>query len=322
MTKTLTALLLVAGVLSGCTMAPRYERPEAPVAGGYPAAPEGYAAAEVKSGETRRATEIGWREFFRDARLQALIAAALENNRDLRTAALRIEEARAQYSAARRPAAHAECQGGLHPPALRGGAIGHQPALCGAVLRGRRRRRLVRAGLLRPRAPACPTPRWRSTSPTEARRAAQVSRWCRSGQGHLSTVPTPSSDLAADTLKTRQDTYELSKQRFAAGATSALDLRDNESLVARGTRVGRAAGAPARAGAERAGSAGGQTDRVHRRLPAPMRLSDERIISDIRPGCRPTCWNSVPMCAGPSRRCCRPTPTSARRARPSSRASR
>ena len=35
MTKTLTALLLVAGVLSGCTLAPRYERPAAPVAGRY-----------------------------------------------------------------------------------------------------------------------------------------------------------------------------------------------------------------------------------------------------------------------------------------------
>src|SRR5262249_49462660 len=97
MTKTLTTLMLVAGVLSGCTLAPHYDRPAAPVAGSYPGAPEGYAGAEVKSGETRRAADIGWREFFRDPRLQALIATSLENNRDLRTAALRIEEARAQY---------------------------------------------------------------------------------------------------------------------------------------------------------------------------------------------------------------------------------
>ena len=51
MTKTLTALLLAAGVMSGCTLAPHYDRPAPPVAAGYPAAPEGYATAEVKTGE-------------------------------------------------------------------------------------------------------------------------------------------------------------------------------------------------------------------------------------------------------------------------------
>ncbi|MBR7560516.1 hypothetical protein KC218_28615, partial [Mycobacterium tuberculosis] len=78
------ALLLAAGVMSGCTLAPHYDRPAPPVAAGYPAAPEGYATAEVKTGETRRAADIGWREFFTDPRLQQLIATSLENNRDLR----------------------------------------------------------------------------------------------------------------------------------------------------------------------------------------------------------------------------------------------
>ena len=93
----LTLALLVAGVLSGCSLAPQYLRPDAPVAAGYDIASSGAGtAATATSG--RPATEIGWREFFRDARLQALIASALDNNRDLRTAALRIEEARAQYN--------------------------------------------------------------------------------------------------------------------------------------------------------------------------------------------------------------------------------
>src|ERR1700687_1474808 len=38
-----------------------------------------------------------WQHYFPDPRLQALIAAALENNRDLRIATARIAEARAQY---------------------------------------------------------------------------------------------------------------------------------------------------------------------------------------------------------------------------------
>ena len=39
MTKTLTTVLLAAGVLTGCTLAPVYERPAPPVATAFPAAP-------------------------------------------------------------------------------------------------------------------------------------------------------------------------------------------------------------------------------------------------------------------------------------------
>src|SRR5690606_37436884 len=38
-----------------------------------------------------------WRDFFRDPRLQALVELALKNNRDLRIAVDRVEEARAQF---------------------------------------------------------------------------------------------------------------------------------------------------------------------------------------------------------------------------------
>ena len=40
---------------------------------------------------------IGWRDYFIDPQLQSLIEQALKNNRDLRTAVLRVEEARAMY---------------------------------------------------------------------------------------------------------------------------------------------------------------------------------------------------------------------------------
>src|SRR5258705_10078733 len=83
-------LILSLGVmLGGCTMMPKYERPAPPVNGSWPngSAPSG----------TNTAAEIDWREFFDDPRLQILIRLALENNRDLRVAALRVEQARAQY---------------------------------------------------------------------------------------------------------------------------------------------------------------------------------------------------------------------------------
>jgi multidrug efflux system outer membrane protein len=43
------------------------------------------------------AADLGWRQFFLDARLQRLIELALGNNRDLRVATLAIDEARAKY---------------------------------------------------------------------------------------------------------------------------------------------------------------------------------------------------------------------------------
>ena len=41
--------------------------------------------------------DIGWREFFRDPRLQQLIELALTNNPDLRVAMLNVEQTRALY---------------------------------------------------------------------------------------------------------------------------------------------------------------------------------------------------------------------------------
>lgn len=43
------------------------------------------------------ASEIAWRDYFADPQLKTLIAQALENNRNLKTAVLRVEEARAAY---------------------------------------------------------------------------------------------------------------------------------------------------------------------------------------------------------------------------------
>src|SRR5690606_4103666 len=59
-------------------------------------------SAPVGTGEIA-AADLGWRDVFADERLQALIALALENNRDLRVAALNVERARAIYRIERSP---------------------------------------------------------------------------------------------------------------------------------------------------------------------------------------------------------------------------
>ena len=83
------ALAAATLVLTGCaSMAPPFETPALPV-------PAHYATPGTDTGTPAATT--GWRDYFTDPRLQALIAQALENNRDLRTTALRVQEARAAY---------------------------------------------------------------------------------------------------------------------------------------------------------------------------------------------------------------------------------
>ncbi len=89
----LVAPLALAMALTGCmSLAPKYERPAAPVAARFP----GTGAASNQA-----AASIAWQAYFADARLKQLIGLALANNRDLRVAILNIEQARAQYQVRR-----------------------------------------------------------------------------------------------------------------------------------------------------------------------------------------------------------------------------
>ena len=84
--------------LAGCSMAPKYDRPPAPIDIVYPS---GAAYAEpakaTPEAPVTDAADIGWRDFFRDPLLQQLIGIALESNRDMRKAALNVEAAQALY---------------------------------------------------------------------------------------------------------------------------------------------------------------------------------------------------------------------------------
>jgi len=95
-------LFLLAGiaiVLGGCTMAPKYTRPEAPVPADWPT---GAAYKETKAATgVPTASELRWREFLTDEHLQNIIETALNNNRDLRLAALNVERTRALYGVQR-----------------------------------------------------------------------------------------------------------------------------------------------------------------------------------------------------------------------------
>ena len=81
----LAAALLVA--LTGCSLAPNYQQPAAPVAEQW----------DMTDAQQSAIALPQWREFFQDPALQQLIETALDNNRDLRIAALNVDAFRAQY---------------------------------------------------------------------------------------------------------------------------------------------------------------------------------------------------------------------------------
>lgn len=96
----LYSLAVIMPALCGCTtMAPKYERPAAPVPTDWPGASAN--PASVSSEDAPAVAELGWREFFTDPKLRQVIGMALENNRDLRLAALNVERARAVYGVQR-----------------------------------------------------------------------------------------------------------------------------------------------------------------------------------------------------------------------------
>jgi outer membrane protein, multidrug efflux system len=85
-------------LLAGCSMEPTYQRPAMPVPNSYPAS-SGTSAAS--SSAPMDAAEMDWHAFFKDPVLQRLIDIALTQNRDLRVAAAKMAEARADYGETR-----------------------------------------------------------------------------------------------------------------------------------------------------------------------------------------------------------------------------
>jgi multidrug efflux system outer membrane protein len=76
-------------------MAPWYTRPAPPIPTDWPSG-EAYKK-DISDTPAPSALELMWQKFFSDERLQKVIAMALDNNRDLRIAALNVEKAKALY---------------------------------------------------------------------------------------------------------------------------------------------------------------------------------------------------------------------------------
>jgi len=214
--------LAVSLVLSGCsTLEPRSTEVAPAIPAQWPAA----ATAGAQGAAMADVADIGWRDFFVDPRLQAVITQSLENNRDLRVAVLNVERARAQYRiqrADRVPAIGAQGQmtrsGGDAPVteqfSANLGVVEFELDLFGRV------RNLSQAALQQYFAEAA------------NRRSAQLSLVAEVANAWL-TLGADSEQLriAQATLATYEDSLRLTEARRQLGGASALELSQTRTLV-------------------------------------------------------------------------------------------
>lgn len=231
------SLLLIApglmSLLAACSMQPDYKRPALPTAADYPAETTPHAAGP-------KATQVSWQSFFKDPRLQAIINLALENNRDLRTAVLRIEEARAQYRiqrADRLP--NVSVDGGITrsrtSAASMGGGSGFPSS--GEPITGTRYEAAARVasfeldfwGRVRSLTDAA---RSAYLATVEAQRAFQIGLIADVATAYLTDRDLAERIvLAEQTVRSRTAALDIARARLEAGATSALDYRQTETLL-------------------------------------------------------------------------------------------
>ncbi len=219
--------LAVSTLLAGCSLMPAYERPAAPV----PAQFDG-AGAQTDL-QSVPVADIGWRAVFTDPKLQQVIELALDNNRDLRVAALNIDQAWAQYRVQRADLAPGVDLGGSGngsrtPGDLSGtgqplvahnysatlGISAYELDLFGRV------RSLKEQALQQ------------FLSTTEAQRSTHISLIAQVATAYLTLAADQDLlRLAQDTLTSQSESYRLQQRSFELGAASALTLRQAQTTV-------------------------------------------------------------------------------------------
>ncbi|KGM54356.1 transporter [Lysobacter daejeonensis GH1-9] len=225
MTKSVLAPLALATVLftTGCaTLAPSLPAADTATPADWPLpANTGEGAPTTVPADgvpTVPIADIGWRDFFADPKLDALVETALANNRDLRVAALNVERARGQYRiqrADRLPALGATAtlqRSGGDAPVTEAYTAGVGLAAFELDLFGRVRN-LSNAALQR------------YFATDEARIGVQLSLIAEVANAYLTLAADQElQQIAQATLRNHEESLALAEKRHAVGATSALDL--------------------------------------------------------------------------------------------------
>lgn len=231
MKKRLLAIALAAIVsLAGCSsMAPEYDRPDAPVPAGWLVNP----SVQGEAGEAdRRWADIPWQEFFVDEQLRRLIGLALENNRDLRIAVLNIERSRAQYRIQRSELfPQVDAVGGYSKQRLPdtsgfGQTLTLEQYNVGLGVSSWEVDFFGRVRSLKQQA----LEEYLATQ--QARRSVHISLVAEVAANFLTLAADHERlTLARETLLNQQESYRLTRSLFDAGVVTALDLNQAQTSV-------------------------------------------------------------------------------------------
>jgi outer membrane protein, multidrug efflux system len=231
MNKNVVLLLIgTAFVPAGCTLAPKYTRPEAPVPAEWPTGP---AYKEVGTTTGATASDLAWREFFTDDRLRKVIDMALTGNRDLRVAALNVQRAQAMYGIQR-----AE----LLPTVDAVGSANRQHVpgdLSATGKSGNVSQYSVNVGILAweidffGRLQSLKDAALEEYLATEqARRSAQILLVSGVANTYLTLATDRDSlELSQSTLENQQAAYNLVRRRYEVGLAREIDLRQVQTTV-------------------------------------------------------------------------------------------
>jgi multidrug efflux system outer membrane protein len=228
MKRLLPALPLI--LLGGCAVGPNYHRPKVSAPGEFRNAPAASGDPAASIADTK------WQSLFPDESLNQMVAKALENNFDLRIAAERVQEARAQLGITRADQyPFLDVQAGF--TGARNSSVGASPFIpagaklsaaytsLGAALSWEldlwgRLRRLTEAA------------RAEYLGSEEGRRAVQVSLVSDVIESYFQLLEQDSElEISRKTEETAQASLKIVELRHQRGAASALDVRQADQLL-------------------------------------------------------------------------------------------
>ena len=206
--------------LSACSLIPEYTRPAPPLPEKYAYAAEGKELSALKD----------WHEYFIDADLQLLIEQALRNNRDLRVAVLRIEEARSVYG----------IQKADRLPTING-TLSFEKGQSVITQGQKAETELYRAGLgisdfeldFFGRVKSLSSAALEEFLSTEdAQRNVKISLIAELANAYVNVLAlNERKQLALETLSSRRESFNRTKRRFDAGLDSALEFKTAQMQV-------------------------------------------------------------------------------------------
>ncbi len=232
--RRLATVLVVVGLLSGCTVGPNYRRPEVIMPADWRNAPE----------QRDSLGDLGWWDIFQDPALHELLSTAVVANRDVQVAVARVLESRAQLGVARAAqfpqvnagASYQYTRPNSENSPFLNGSRGRSPFTGDDFetsvdlafeldLWGRLRRatEAARAELL---------------ASEENRRAVLITLVSDVARTYFDLLELDQElEIARRTLQTREESLQLQRRRFQQGLSTQLDVdrADAEAAVAAAT---------------------------------------------------------------------------------------